>query len=209
MTQSSKNRVYVPPSARETWTSYLENNLRSSDPAILCLHDISERRLHPPDEDVDIYSNGFLTGPTWPENDGVNILGTLLGSPALVEEYLHKKLEKHKLLLPFIVDVEEMFFSREAQRMLTGSTIPRLTHILKSVPKDHALTKWMRSADDAHLSTWLRSVGAEQLDATLPALERAHLAASMELPPQFGGYKLCNYSGNLRCWVAIPYTRCR
>ena len=38
-----------------------------------------------------------------------------------------------------------------------------------------------------YLSTWLRCVGAEQLDATLPALERAHLAASIDLPPQFGG----------------------
>jgi hypothetical protein len=57
-----------------------------------------------------------------------------------VEEYLHKKMEKHKLLLSFIVDVAEMGFSREAHTMLTGSTVPRLTHILKSVPKYQAST---------------------------------------------------------------------
>jgi hypothetical protein len=63
-------------------------------------------------------------------------MGTPLGSPAFVEEYLHKKLEKHTLLLSFIVDVAEMGFSREAHKILTGSAVPRLTHILKSVPKD-------------------------------------------------------------------------
>jgi hypothetical protein len=88
------------------------------------------------------------------------------------------------------MDVAEMGFSREAHMMLTCSAVPRLTHILKSVPKDQALTKWMPSADDAHLSTWLRCVGAEQLDDALPAPERAHLAASLDLPPQFGGVGL-------------------
>ena len=120
----------------------------------------------------------------------MNILGTPLGSLAFVEEYLYKKLEKHKLLLSFIVDVAESGFSREAHKMLTGSAVPRLTHILKSVPKDQASTEWMQSADDAHLSTWLRCVGAEQLDAAVPSLERAYLAASLDLPPQFGGIGL-------------------
>ena len=120
----------------------------------------------------------------------MNILGTPLGSLAFVEEYLYKKLEKHKLLLSFIVDVAESGFSREAHKMLTGSAVPRLTHILKSVPKDHASTEWMQTADDAHLSTWLRCVGAEQLNAALLAPERAHLATSLDLPPQFGGVGL-------------------
>jgi len=85
--QASKNRVYVPPSARETWKSYLENNPRSYDPTILCIHGIPDGRLQ---EEVDvIYYDGHPIGPTWPKNDGVNILGTPLGSPAFVEEYLH------------------------------------------------------------------------------------------------------------------------
>ena len=68
-------------------------------------------------------------------------------------------MEKCKLMLSFIVDVAEMGFSREAHKMLTGSTIPHLTHILKSVPKDQASTEWTQSADhDAHLSTLLRCV---------------------------------------------------
>ena len=82
-TQASKNRVYVSPSARETWTSYLEDNPRSSHPTILCLHDIPDGRLQ---EEADIYFDGPPVGPSWPENDGVNILGTPLGSPAFVEE---------------------------------------------------------------------------------------------------------------------------
>ena len=50
--QASKNRVYVPPSARETWKSYLETNPRNSDPTILCLHGNPDGRLL---EEVDIY----------------------------------------------------------------------------------------------------------------------------------------------------------
>jgi hypothetical protein len=44
-----------------------------------------------------------------------------------LEEYLNNKLQKHKLLLSFIVDVAMMGFSREAHKMLTGSAVPRLT----------------------------------------------------------------------------------
>ena len=110
-----------------------------------------------------------------------------MGSSAFVEEHLHKKLDKHKLLLSFIVDVANVGFSRESHRMLSGSAVPRLTHILKSVPRDEASTTWMQSADDAHLSTWLDCVNAEQLHDTLPAAEKYPLATSLDLPPQFGG----------------------
>jgi hypothetical protein len=38
----------------------------------------------------------------WPANDGVNVLGTPLGSPELIESYLFGKGIKHKQLLSFI-----------------------------------------------------------------------------------------------------------
>jgi hypothetical protein len=176
-TQASIKRVYVPPSARETWLSYLEDNPRSYDPSIICHHDIPDGRLQPSDD-------------TRPENDGVIILGTSLGSLAFVEEYLHKKLVKHKPLLSFIFYVANMGFSRESHKMLTGSAVPRLTRILKSVPKDESSTTWMQSADDAHLSTWLECVGAEQLHDALPAAEKYDLATLLDFPPQFGGVGL-------------------
>jgi hypothetical protein len=47
----------------------------------------------------------------------------------------------------------------------------------------------MQSAD-VYLSTWLNCVGAKQLDTAIPASERAHLAASLDLPSQFGGVGL-------------------
>jgi len=105
-------------------------------------------------------------------------------------DWILPKLEKHKLLLSFIVDVAKMGFSRESHKMLTGSAVPRLTHILKSIPKDEASTSWMQSADDVHLSTWLDCAGAEQLHDALITAEKDHLAASLDLPPQFGGVGL-------------------
>jgi hypothetical protein len=74
--------------------------------------------------------------------------------------------------------------------MLTVSAVPRLTHILKPVPKDDASTEWMQTVDDAHLSTWITCVGAGQLDSALPEAELENLAASLDLPSQFGGVGL-------------------
>ena len=74
--------------------------------------------------------------------------------------------------------------------MLTTAAVPRLTHVLKSVPKDDASAAWMKEADDAHLTTWMACVGGESLIADLPPTERDHLAASLDLPPQFGGVGL-------------------
>ena len=77
------------------------------------------------------------------------------GSLEFVKEYLQKKLGKHDQLLDFITYVAKMGFSRDAHMMLTESAIPRLTHILKSMPKEAASIGWMPLLDEAHLSTWL------------------------------------------------------
>ncbi len=89
-----------------------------------------------------------------------------------MKQYL--KLEKHKLLLTFIENVAKVGFSREAHKILTGSTVPRLTHILKSVPKVESSIEWMKTVDDAHLSTWLRCVRADTMDAVLPEADNEH-----------------------------------
>ena len=67
---------------------------------------------------------------------------------------------KHEQLLDFISVVAKIGFSREAHKMLIGSAVPRLTHIVKSVPKDDASTGWMSAVDDANLSTWMDCTGA-------------------------------------------------
>ncbi len=55
-----------------------------------------------------------------------------------MEQYLQEKMAKHKTLLNFIENVAKAGFSREAPKMLTAAAFPRLTHVLKSVPKDDA-----------------------------------------------------------------------
>jgi hypothetical protein len=97
-TQAIKNRVYVPPSARAGWDAYLEANPRLVDPSVLCLHGILDGRLPPPTESDDAFYNHEILRPSWSENDGINILGTPLGSPTFVEEYLNNKLEMHETL---------------------------------------------------------------------------------------------------------------
>jgi hypothetical protein len=142
-TQASKNRIYVQPSARAAWITYLDANPRCKDANTLSLHDIPDGRLpgraSTNEFDETVYDE-VPYGPCWHENDEINILGTPLGFPAFVEQYLQVKLAKHKLLLSFIEDVANFGFPREAHKMLTGSVVPRLTHILKSVPKDDSST---------------------------------------------------------------------
>ncbi len=69
----------------------------------------------------------------WTKVNGVNILGTPLGSSSFVSEYLRGKGLKHLLLLRFIKDDANAGFPREAEHMLKGADVPCLSHILKSV----------------------------------------------------------------------------
>jgi hypothetical protein len=69
----------------------------------------------------------------WLDENGVNNLGTPLGTPAFVSSYLQGKGLKHLLLLRFITNVVSAGFSREAELMLKGAAVPRLSHILRSV----------------------------------------------------------------------------
>jgi hypothetical protein len=70
----------------------------------------------------------------WLEENGVNIMGTLLGSSYFVTSYLKGKGHKHHLLLVrFIKDVAAARFPREVEQMLKWATITRLSHILISV----------------------------------------------------------------------------
>ena len=67
------------------------------------------------------------------DENGVNIMGTPMGTPAFVSSYLQGKDLKHLLLLWFINDVASAGFPREAELMLKGAAVSRLSHILRSV----------------------------------------------------------------------------
>ena len=55
------------------------------------------------------------------EDDGINILGTPLGSTAFIEYYQFGKGIKHRVLLNFIQEVVAAGFPREVVPMLTGA----------------------------------------------------------------------------------------
>ena len=110
----------------------------------------------------DIPDGSFLTDPSdpksarqWPEADGINVLGTPLGSPNPIESYLFGKGIKHRHLLSFIHEVAFAGFPREAVAMLTGASGHRLTHLLKSVERSSRTESWMHEMDSANLATWL------------------------------------------------------
>ncbi len=83
-------------------------NLNTSLP----IHDIPDGSFKLSQEDPD-------SARLWPEDDGVNILGTPLGSPAFIESYLRGKGLKHTQLLDCIKNVAEAGYPREATTMLT------------------------------------------------------------------------------------------
>ena len=61
-TQTTKNKIYVQPSARTAWLSYLEENPRNPDPNVFSIHDIADGRLPPTEEHVAFYDPE--AGPT-------------------------------------------------------------------------------------------------------------------------------------------------
>ena len=77
----------------------------------LPVHDIPDGN-----ERVDPFDHG--SERFWPEENGVNILGTPLGTLAFVSFYLQGKGLKHLLLLRFIKDVASARFPREAELLL-------------------------------------------------------------------------------------------
>jgi hypothetical protein len=82
-TQTQKNRIFVQPSARNGWRALLDSTPR--DPSLpLQIHSIPDGSTLSDDSDPDSYMQ-------WPDDDGINILGTPLGSPAFVESYLSGK----------------------------------------------------------------------------------------------------------------------
>jgi hypothetical protein len=146
-TQVVKNRIYVQPFAREGWIQFLEDTPRNPL-AALPIHDIPDGSLLTDPSDV-------LNTRLWNDDDGVNVLGTPLGSPDFIETYLLGKGIKHRQLLSFIQEVAEAGFPREAVAMLTGAAGPRLTHLLKLMERNSSTEAWMKGMELAHLSTKL------------------------------------------------------
>ena len=139
-----KNRIYVQPSAQANWCRFLDltpRNARSELP----VHDIPDgsERVDPFDPD---------TERMWLDENGVNILGTLLGTPAFISSYLQGKGLKHLLLLRFIRDMASSGFPREAELMIKGTAVPRMSQILRSVQMSQHSRGWMREMGGAHLS---------------------------------------------------------
>ena len=146
-TQVVKNKIYVQPSAHDGWIQFLAETPRNPL-AALPIHDIP--------------NGNFLTDPTdvlitrqWIDEDGINVLGTPLGSSDFIESYLFGKGIKHRQLLTFIQEVVDVGFPREAAAMLTGAAGPRLTHFVKSVERNSSSEAWMKEMNSAHISTWL------------------------------------------------------
>ena len=118
----------MQPTTRANWCRYLNTTPRN-ELSELHVHDISDRS-----DGVDPFDPESET--IWADDDGINILGPPLGSKQFTSVYLQVKGRKHRLLLDFIKDVAAAGFPREAEHMLKGSTVHRLSHILRSVQKN-------------------------------------------------------------------------
>jgi hypothetical protein len=115
----------VYPSARANWCQFLNVSPRSKL-SELSVYDISDggERLNPFNPERE---------RIWPDEDGVNILGTRLESKHFVSSCMHEKGLKHRLVFQFIKDVAAAGFPREDEKMRNGAIVPRQSHILRSV----------------------------------------------------------------------------
>ena len=93
-THAKKNMIFVQPSARVGWRQYLEST--PCDPSLsLQVHSIPDGSFAVDESYPDSYRH-------WPDEDGITILGTPLGSPAFIESFLFGKGVKHRVILNFI-----------------------------------------------------------------------------------------------------------
>jgi hypothetical protein len=135
-----KNKIYViQPSAREGWIKFLAETPKNPTTA-LPIYDIPDGSFLTDPSDV-------LSTRQWVDEDGINILGSPLGSSDFIDSYLFGKCIKHRQLLTFIQEVDEAGFPREAVAMLTGATCPRLTHLLKSVERIDLINRGVDERD--------------------------------------------------------------
>lgn len=154
--QRPKCRALVPPSAQAGWLQALRDH-----PRLLLLDDgcRTAEGERPTDKET-----GELLVPSeslsWPAADGVRLLGVPLGSPEYITEYLNDRLETHKKLPDFIVDVANAGHTREAVSMLTQGAIPRLRFLAKCLPRTPEADDWLDAVDRANLATWLACLGA-------------------------------------------------
>ncbi len=151
-TQTAKNKIFVQPSARSGWRLFLESIPRNPSLS-LHVHPIPDGSTLQDDSDPDSYR-------IWPEDDGIHILGTPLGSPAFIESYLFGKGVKHRVQLNFIQEVAAAGFPRGAVAMRTEAASQKLIYLLKSVQKNPQTVQWMKEMNDAHVSTWLHCLTA-------------------------------------------------
>ena len=154
----------MQPSAQANRCRFL-NDTPSNAQSELPVHDIpvGSERVDPFDPDIE---------RVWEDENAVNIMGLPLGTSAFVFFYLQGKGLKHLLLLRFIRDVAPAGFPREAELMLKGSAVPRLSYILRSVQRCKHAKGWMQEMDGAHLSACLhRLIASEDLEMHALGLE--------------------------------------
>ena len=151
----------------------------------------------------DISDSGYLTVPMdpdnkrlyWPDEGGINVLGTTLGTPDFIDSYFFGKGIKHRQLLSFIREVATVGHPREAIAMLTRAAWPCLTHLLKSTKKNERTEAWMLEMDSAHVSTWLHCLSSSSnLDHALGPVEKDILSDWPNLPCSYGDADLKSLS---------------
>ena len=155
-----KNRIYVQPFGRGGWAQFLETVPRDLSASLL-IHEIPDGSYLTDPMDLD---NKRL----WPDEDGINVMGTPLDTPDFIDSYLFGKGIKHRQLLSFIHEIATAGHPREAIAMLTGASCPRLTHLINSTEKNKRTKAWMYDMDYVHVSTWLHCLcSSSNLDQTL------------------------------------------
>jgi hypothetical protein len=87
--------------------------------------------------------------------------------------------------------VADAGFPREAEHMLNGAAVPRLSHILRSVQKNQHSIGYMKDMDGAHFSRWLHCLASsEDMEHALGAHGRDQIASQLDLPAAYGGIGL-------------------
>ena len=120
--------IFVQPPTRNGYRIFLDATPRNPS-LTLQIHCIPDGSTLTDDSDPGSYRQ-------WPDNNGINILGTSLGSTAFIESDLFGKGVKHRVLMNCIQGVVVAGYPREVVDILTGAASQRLAYLLKTIQKN-------------------------------------------------------------------------
>ena len=126
-------------------------------------------------DDLLALGNDVWTADKPEHENGLKILGTPLGKPAYVEQFVNERMHKENCFLGKLLKMTDL---QCAWIMLSFSAVPRANHMIRMVPPS-SVHGYAESHDLAIWTTFCKLLGAEPLQYDLLARDISSMPARL------------------------------